>query len=62
MKKEIQLACTVKHIFVGKSDNLEEKKIIKKNQNPNKGIYINTLLQNLFEVKKIIKLILKSLS
>ena len=60
MKKEIQLACTVKHIFVGKLDNLEEKKIIKKNWNPNKGIYINILSQDLFEVKRIIKLILKS--
>ena len=62
MKKEIQLACTIKQIFVGKSDNLEEKKTIKKKWQSNKGIYINTLSQNIFEVKRIIRLILKLLS
>ena len=45
---------------MGKSENLEEKKIINKKEIPNKGIYINTLILDLLEVKRIIKLILKS--
>ena len=60
MKKDIQIACTIKNIFVGKSENLEEKKIVNKKEIPNKGIYINTLILDLLEVKRIIKLMSKS--
>ena len=60
MKKEIKLSCAVKNMFIGKSDKDDERKIIKKKWTPNKGIYIDTLKQDMFEVKRIIRLILKS--
>jgi len=60
MKKDNQIVYTIKNIFVGKSENLEKKKIINKKRIPNKGIYIDTLILDLLEVKRIIKLILKS--
>ena len=60
MKKDIKLSCTVKNMFAGKSDKVEEKKIIKKQWMFNKGIHIDTLTQELFEVKIMIRSMLKS--
>ena len=62
LKREIPLACIVKNIFAGKTQEEDKSYIVKKKWTPNKGIYIEYLTGDTLEVKRIIKLILKSLS
>ena len=60
MKREIALAYTVKNIFIGKTQEEDKNYIVKKKWTPNKEIYTKCLTGDALEVKRIIKLILKS--
>ena len=60
LKGKIPLACTVKNILTGKTQEEDNNYIVKRKWTPNKGIYIECLTKDTLEVKRIIKLILKS--
>ena len=58
MKKDIKIVCIIKIIYVGQSNNSEKEYKINRKWVPNKGIYIEILLEYAIEVKRIIKKIL----
>ena len=60
MKKDIKIAYTVRNICTGQSNNLEKERNLNKKWILNKAIYIETIVEYAVEVKRIIKLILKS--
>ena len=62
MKKDIKSPPAVKSMFAGESDEVEEKKIIKKKWTLNEGIFIDTLRQDTIEAKRTMRLELKSQS
>ena len=61
MKKDIKIAYTIRNIHIGWSNNLEKKRNLTKKWISNKAIYIKIIAEYVVEIKRLIKLILKSL-
>ena len=61
LKKEIELAYTIKNIFVENMDNKQNEFKLNKRCIPNKAVYIDCLALDTLQYKCIVKVILKSL-